>query len=196
MAITKMPEPMQSGKAALFFGIPALIFLISIYVLLPRLGRVGVHPIINYTLTLTGPVALLFAASFAALKIDGYKLNRRTIRLRFRLFRLSKREWIWTVGLTLFMFAGNFLLFPTQDWLLDNRNLSLPDYLPSTLDPRVTVQGIPPEFETTPLAWLILFQLLFLFFNIFGEEFWWRGYILPRQEIVYGHYTWIVHGVL
>jgi hypothetical protein len=30
--------------------------------------------------------------------------------------------------------------------------------------------------------------------NIAGEELWWRGYLLPRQEIVHGSSTWIVHG--
>jgi membrane protease YdiL (CAAX protease family) len=32
--------------------------------------------------------------------------------------------------------------------------------------------------------------------NILGEELWWRGYVLPRQELVHGRRTWIVHGVL
>jgi membrane protease YdiL (CAAX protease family) len=35
-----------------------------------------------------------------------------------------------------------------------------------------------------------------LFFNIFGEELWWRGYILPRQELTHGKNTWLLHGVL
>jgi membrane protease YdiL (CAAX protease family) len=94
------------------------------------------------------------------------------------------------------MISGNFLLLPTQSWLLDVVGFAPPEYLPTTLDPRMTVSGIPPEFETTPIALLITFQLFFLFFNILGEEFWWRGYILPRQEIVHGQYTWILHGLL
>jgi hypothetical protein len=41
------------------------------------------------------------------------------------------------------------------------------------------------------LAWLPFF-----FFNIFGEELWWRGYIQPRQELLTKRYTWLVHGAL
>ena len=37
--------------------------------------------------------------------------------------------------------------------------------------------------------WIVLGYLGGLFFNIFGEEFWWRGYILPRQELVMGKYA-------
>lgn len=32
--------------------------------------------------------------------------------------------------------------------------------------------------------------------NIAGEELWWRGYLLPRQELIHLHHTWLVHGVL
>jgi len=34
----------------------------------------------------------------------------------------------------------------------------------------------------------------FFFFNIFGEEFLWRGYIQPRQEVLNKKWTWLVHG--
>jgi membrane protease YdiL (CAAX protease family) len=43
---------------------------------------------------------------------------------------------------------------------------------------------------------LVVFYLILLTFNILGEEFWWRGVILPRQEIVHGNKTWIIHGIL
>lgn len=29
-----------------------------------------------------------------------------------------------------------------------------------------------------------------------AEEFWWRGLILPRQELAMGKVTWMVHGLL
>jgi hypothetical protein len=31
---------------------------------------------------------------------------------------------------------------------------------------------------------------------IFGEELWWRGYIVPRQEQARGRWTWAIHGML
>ena len=34
------------------------------------------------------------------------------------------------------------------------------------------------------------------FFNIFGEEFWYRGWMLPRQEIAFGKYAWLVNGLM
>jgi hypothetical protein len=39
-----------------------------------------------------------------------------------------------------------------------------------------------------------LLALVGLFFNIVGVEFWWRGYILPRQEVRFGRRAWLVNG--
>ncbi|WP_027107844.1 CPBP family intramembrane glutamic endopeptidase [Lacticigenium naphthae] len=196
MIVIRKLKPMPLWQSIVFFAIPTVIFFFSIYVIMPSLGEAGIAPIINYSLTLMGPVFLLFVSSFVALKIDGYTLNWNTIKMRFRLKPLKKREWIWTIFLSLFMVFGNFILSPTQKWILNTVNFDPPPYLPSTLNPQITLNGIPPEFETTPIVILLVFQLFFLFFNIFGEEFWWRGYILPRQELAHGRYTWIIHGLL
>lgn len=45
--------------------------------------------------------------------------------------------------------------------------------------------------------WEIVFLfVLVLLLNVIGEELWWRGIILPRQELTYGKWTWVVHGLL
>ena len=58
----------------------------------------------------------------------------------------------------------------------------------------------PTSFLGIDLAgqwWLPVFYLFgVMFFNIFGEELLWRGYLLPRQELVHGKWTWVVHGLL
>ncbi len=36
--------------------------------------------------------------------------------------------------------------------------------------------------------WLPFFAMtITLVFNILGEEFWWRGVVLPRQELAFGN---------
>jgi CAAX prenyl protease-like protein len=45
--------------------------------------------------------------------------------------------------------------------------------------------------------WIAVYYLAVLLVgNIAGEELWWRGYLLPRQELVHGGSTWVVHGIL
>lgn len=56
-----------------------------------------------------------------------------------------------------------------------------------------------PAFMTfEPLTkgryWLLLVWVPYWILNILGEEFLWRGVMLPRQEIAFGKYTWLIHG--
>ena len=57
----------------------------------------------------------------------------------------------------------------------------------------------PKDFMGVPLqgAWwiLIYYAVIILVFNIGGEELWWRGYVLPRQELAFGRTAWVVHGI-
>ena len=58
----------------------------------------------------------------------------------------------------------------------------------------------PKDFMGIPLhgAWWILvyYAVVILVCNIGGEELWWRGYVLPRQELAFGRATWVIHGIL
>ena len=58
----------------------------------------------------------------------------------------------------------------------------------------------PKDFMGIPLhgAWWILvyYAVVILVCNIGGEELWWRGYVLPRQELAFGRSTWVIHGAL
>ena len=65
--------------------------------------------------------------------------------------------------------------------------------------PRVVQPLRPWGFHGYSLAgawWiLIYYAVLILVCNIGGEELWWRGYVLPRQELAFGRSAWIVHGI-
>lgn len=57
----------------------------------------------------------------------------------------------------------------------------------------------PHDFMGLPLrgAWWIpvYYAFVMLVCNIGGEELWWRGYVLPRQELAFGRTAWVIHGV-
>ena len=75
-----------------------------------------------------------------------------------------------------------------------------PDFFPPILDPRVTLsKDVFVDFVGAPLPgnWSVfILYAIILSFNIFGEELWWRGYILPRQELSHGRFTWLIHGLI
>jgi membrane protease YdiL (CAAX protease family) len=60
--------------------------------------------------------------------------------------------------------------------------------------PAVIAQWLGPEAAGN---WaLVVLVLIMFFFNTFGEELYWRGIIFPRQELVHGRWTWLVHGLM
>lgn len=57
-----------------------------------------------------------------------------------------------------------------------------------------------PFMDTMPLQpgtyWILAVWVPFFFFNIFGEELWWRGYLLPWQEFLNTKYAWVMNGIV
>jgi membrane protease YdiL (CAAX protease family) len=57
----------------------------------------------------------------------------------------------------------------------------------------------PHDFMGLPLqgAWWVpvYYAVVMLVCNIGGEELWWRGYVLPRQELAFGRAAWVIHGI-
>ena len=191
-------KPIPFWMSLLFFGIPSAIGTTGLYVVLPILIEAGFPMLLIFILTVSGMFPLLLLAALIAYRLEGHSLSVIDIANRFRIKRLGKREWRWTIGLLVVYVGGQLLLMPTARWLITGLHLPLPAMLPPAIDPRVA-NSIPTEFLGVVLRgnWGIAFlYLLILSFNIFGEEFWWRGYILPRQELVHGKWTWLVHGIL
>ena len=110
-------KPMPLWMSLLFFGIPATIGLVGVYVVLPTLDRAGLSVLWSCTIAVSGMFPLLLLAALVA-----YRLERRTLLVadlgaRFRIGRLGKRERLWTLGLLGVYLGGQLLLMPTARWL-------------------------------------------------------------------------------
>jgi membrane protease YdiL (CAAX protease family) len=193
-------KPMPFWTAILFFAVPSAVASFGIYVGMQYFHRAGVNDIVNLLLTMVLPLALMLFASLAAYRIEGNRFYRGAFSARFRLKRMKVSDWLLTAGLLVFMVVSYRLLSFTAQWLIRYPLFEPPEFLIPAVDPRVDLTGPMTEFLGVPLLgnWWIAFVYFFvaLGFNIFGEEFWWRGYILPRQELALGRWTWVVHGVL
>ncbi len=192
-------KPMPLWQSLLFFGIPTLLGILGLYRLLPGLAEAGVPLFWNYMISVVGMFPLLLSLSLLAFRIDMGPLSWTGIKRRFRIHPLSKSDWQWTLGLILVFVGGQLILMPTSTWLANNLSFPFPEWLPPALDPRVAKTSIPSEFLGIPLKgrWdIAVAYIVILILNIFGEEFWWRGYILPRQELTHGRHTWLIHGTL
>ena len=112
---------------------------------------------------------------------------------------MTKKDWIYTLALCVVMVIIYEALSFTPKWLIQLKFFSPPEFLLSSVDPRLEQNILMNSFMGVPLKgqwWIALIYFIFLIFNIFGEEFWWRGYILPRQELAFNKWTWVIHGTL
>jgi len=169
-------KPMRLWQSLLFFSIPGLYGVFAQYALWPAIARLGLsEENAWYTAHLTIFLGLL-AATIVALRVEGWPLRWASIVERLRLKRLDAKAWLWTLGfLVLFLLAG---------LLLNMAGMFVYERL-----------GFWPPDADLPLT-NIPYSVVFLVLNVFIEELWWRGYILPRQERAHTKYAWIVNGVL
>lgn len=192
-------KPMPFWMSLLFFGLPCAAGWIGVYLVMPALSKLGFPVFWNFWLCLTVPLAGMLIASLIAFRLEGRPLTWVEVKTRFRLKPVRGKDWLWV--LALIASIGLYLLLrqTLSAWLASRPGFTIPAYLPSILDPRLSQTSIPTEYLGVTLRgswWILLVMLAVLCFNIFGEEFWWRGYILPRQELVHGKWTWLVHGLL
>jgi membrane protease YdiL (CAAX protease family) len=194
-------RPMPFWQSLLYFFIPALLSVLAFSFFRSWLHNQGYDPLTSLLAAMTIPLALLFAAALVTYhRVDGYPLNWTTFSQRMRFPHLTFHQVLWSLGLFAACMLG-YGLFSQIGLALVNAGLvALPANLPILVDPRAifTIATLEQAAGGTIVGrWdIVALYLVFFFFNIVGEELWWRGYILPRQELVHGRATWLVHGLL
>jgi membrane protease YdiL (CAAX protease family) len=170
-------RPLPLWQALILFAVPAAGLAFAVYGLWPVFTQLGVPKVDGRFYVSTLFMACLLAAALAAYVLEGNPLNWTAFATRYRLGPMNWRLGLWTLG--------GFLVMG----LLSLAALSL---LPAIYR---ALNFTPPEayIEGAPALWLTLLNLTI---NILGEELWWRGFILPRQELVHGRLTWLLHGIL
>jgi membrane protease YdiL (CAAX protease family) len=190
-------RPLPLAQAALYFGLPALLMLFTFYVGEPYLTAQGLPAFYSSSLALYGPLALLLIAALVAYRLEGRPLSWDALAKRFRFRRLDRAGWLWALALT--AWASLVLLNPLSQILVEKGIIPLPAHMPALLDPRMAQDpaSAGQSLSGRMPGWIFaLLNLAFLLVNVLGEELWWRGYILPRQEAAHGRWAWVVHGVL
>ena len=75
-----------------------------------------------------------------------------------------------------------------------------PDWWPAASNPTVQVSSAADAFPDVALQGNFLFVLLYfvigLVFNIFGEELYYRGFLMPKMKGVFGKWDWVANGIL
>jgi membrane protease YdiL (CAAX protease family) len=190
-------RPLGVGLAILYFGIPSAVFSLSILGVLPWMIRRGASPFVVFNVTFCTPLVLMLAAALVAYRLEGRGWNWVAFRDRMRLSGLDHSAWAWTAALCAFVLVSHWLTDWAGPWLTRVRLYTPP--VEFTAFGRQLFGG-GSTFLGIHLAgqwWVLAYYLVVLLgLNILGEELWWRGYILPRQERANGSWAWVVNGTL
>ncbi len=169
-------KPMRLWQSILYFLGPGLYAVFAQQVLQPYLTQTGISEENAYNTTHITVFVLLFLVTFSALRMDGWDFSWSSFKERLRLKRMDRVTWRWTSIFLVFYLVLGLLLNILAQFAFE-------------------ALGFRPPDADIPLT-NIPFLLIVYIANIFSEEFWWRGYILPRQEMEHGKSAWIVNGIL
>jgi membrane protease YdiL (CAAX protease family) len=190
------------GTIILMFAWPAVWFTFLIYVIgrlfIPEGGTTPTWFLMTVIVLGTGAELV---AGLVLLRREGYKLTISSLRERIR--------WQWPKGWKAWVLAGIvFILGMSLSMAMGPVNRALasvpgfvpPEWWPAASNPTIQVSSAADVFPDISLGGNFLFVFLYfiigLVFNVFGEEIYYRGYLLPRMRGAFGKWDWVANGVL
>lgn len=112
---------------------------------------------------------------------EGHLFTWQALKTRLRLKPMTGRAWLYTAAAYVVVLASYLgLLFTARIYA---------EYFPLPQWYR-----IPADISVVGAYGMILSRTLLVTVNVLCEEFLWRGYVLPRQELAHGKHTWWIHG--
>lgn len=190
-------KPITISKSIWYFLISSILIYLGLYIFIPILLDKGVPFLVGYLVLFYSPFVLLFFTAIILYKKEGNAWSVSDFKSRMQLNPLKKADWLWIIGFILFSVILLAIATPVMNKLAQIPFFSPPDFFPAEINPNKTsIPGYMMEYKLSGQYWVIAVYFVGWFFNIFGEEFLWRGIIFPRQIKRYGSRAWIIHGIM
>lgn len=175
-------KPLRLMPSTLIFVSAAMLLGVMTRLCIPFLAEVtGLESIIFWFVCGgLGVFTPLIIAGVMMLRKEGCKFTKKTFVERLRFRPMTRRDWRYSLlALVAIGLLTSGIMIAMQVLFSDFNHT--PSFM--TLDPLS-----PGRY------WLLLAWLPYWLLNIGGEEFFWRGVLLPRQEKTFEDKTWTLHG--
>jgi membrane protease YdiL (CAAX protease family) len=110
------------------------------------------------------------------------------------------QAWLIALGVLVAGMALSTMMGGANRVLASGPGFMPPDWWPAASNPTVQVSSAADAFPDMALQGNLPFVLLYfvvgLVFNIFGEELYYRGFMMPKMRGVFGSWDWVANGVL
>ncbi len=177
-------RPLGLGSSIIIAGITLAALFGTTSIAIPWITKTFMlEPIISWFIASSVIVFLpMLLATIILVRLEQKHLTWQSFLSRIRFKTLKSEDWLWIgLGVILILILTGFItvllkgIFPNI----------------STQPPFLEIPKINSDNRWILLAWLPMF-----FLNIVGEEFFWRGYIFPKQIKVFGKHTWFYNGII
>ena len=178
---TELKKLGLSGSFAIYIPAAILMYCLTKY-LIPYLSETTGQEAILFWFIVAGIGIFipLIITAILILRAEGYPVSKNTWIERLRFRKITKRDMIWCVLgiIAVGIFSG--IIMKGLELVIGKF-----DHSPAFMSFESLTKG---------RYWLLLVWFPYWILNILGEEFIWRGVMLPRQEITFGKYAWVIHG--
>ncbi len=191
-------EQYSLKKILIIWALSAIPMGILAFVVTPILiPIIGLPPLIVYWMAIVVGLIWQFILSILILKKDGQDLKWTTFRNRMK-YQTPINPKTGKSNKWLFLWVLPFILLSA---LLQTGVVNIPN-IDGLMTPLIKDL---PQYDLSGLAtpaykgawWILGLYLITMLFNYFlGEEFLYRGILLPKMNVVFGKWDWFANGIL
>lgn len=193
---SKTNEQYSLRKIIMIWALSAFPMAFLAFVFTPAMiWSFGTSPILTFWTAMLIGLVWQFILSLLILKHDGHPLTWNTVKERMwyrrpinpRTGKQDNRMFLWTIPFILLNALISSGQIPDLDQWTAPLTRTIPAYDLSQLDPT----------EWKGAWWAVGLFLVTMVFNYFlGEEFLYRGILLPKMQGAFGRWDWFANGVL
>lgn len=180
-----MKTKLQALKLPLALAIyagAAVILYLATHLFIPLLNKLSAFNSLIVWFICGGVFVFvpLFALAIVFTKKEGV-VGLTEWKHRLLLTKLNTKGWLYSISASVIIMTLMGLIVTMAPYLISDFNAE------------------PSFMKASKLAtgerWILGVWVLFFFFNIIGEELFWRGYMWPRLQRSFGNKTWAINAL-